>query len=93
MVAHAAASGETISGEERGWSMNAMASSIAFWSRLPGFLVGAYLISFYFSGGTLLYLMMRLVCDGQDPSELWRPGMPAGVVQHEPAEASDEDEE
>ncbi|MBK9189055.1 MAG: hypothetical protein IPM33_08880 [Phycisphaerales bacterium] len=92
-VVHAAGTGEAITDAERGWSMSAMAASIAFWSRLPGFLVGAYLISFYFSGGTLLYLMMRLVCDGQDPSELWRPGMPAGVVQHEPAETADEDDE
>lgn len=92
-LVRSATAGEPAAGADPGWSLRSMGSAIAFWSRLPGFLVGAYLVSFYFTGSTLLYLMMRLVCDGQDPSELWRPGMPPGVIHEEPNVESDEDEE
>lgn len=85
--------GQTSPGVDAGWSLRAMHTTLGFWCRLPGLVLGSFLVSFYFSGGSILYLVMRRVCDGQDETELWRPGMPAGVVQHEPADEAGEDEE
>ena len=50
-------------------------------------LVASYVVSYWFSGGTALYLLMRQVCDGQDAGELWSPGMVAGT--HAPADPED----
>jgi hypothetical protein len=49
-------------------------AALRFWAAVPALALGAYVVSFWFSGGTLLYLTMRRVCDAQDPEELWQPG-------------------
>lgn len=90
----AAATGSHGVAADSGWSRSTLAALVAFWSRIPGLLVAAFVVSFYFSGGTLLYLMMRLACDGQDPAEVWKPGQMPGVVPatEVPAPASDADD-
>lgn len=37
-------------------------------------------VSYWWCGCTALFLVMRRVCDGQEISELWSPGMVAGTV-------------
>jgi hypothetical protein len=53
------------------WSQSSARSLVRTWSHLPGLLVAGLGVSYFFSGGTLLYLSMRHACDGQDPEELW----------------------
>ena len=58
----------------------ATASLIGFWQRLVIDLIAAYVISYFFTGTTMLYLLMRRVCDGQDVEEIWRPGLAPGTL-------------
>lgn len=46
---------------------------LSFWLALPGAVVSAFLVSFYFTASTLLYLTCRRVNDGQEIAELWTP--------------------
>jgi len=57
-----------------GWSPRTAAALVGFWSSLLRLGVGAFLVSFWFCGGTVQFLLMRRVCDGQDVEELWTPG-------------------
>ncbi|MDX2130436.1 MAG: hypothetical protein SFY69_00095 [Planctomycetota bacterium] len=67
---------------------------LRFWAAIPSLAIGSYVMSFWFTGGTLLYLTMRRVCDGQDAQELWRPGATPGLasVDVEPHAESDDDD-
>lgn len=51
------------------------ARAIAFWSDAIALALGGWMVSYICCAGTLLYLTMRRVCDGQDVEELWSPGM------------------
>lgn len=52
----------------------AVASGIAnFWIGLVWMIAGAATFSTFASGSTVLYLILRQVCDGQDWGELWFP--------------------
>lgn len=73
-----------------GWSPGAAAALIAFWSSLLRLGIGAFLVSFWFCGGTVQFLLMRRVCDGQDVEELWTPG-PAVAAPTEVPEHNDAD--
>lgn len=55
---------------------------VALWSAIPGLIAGAILVSYIFSGTSIMYLLLRRVCDGQDPTDLWFPGMVAGTLSH-----------
>jgi len=57
-------------------SLRATGRVLAFWGKVPGLLVSGYVLSFVFSGGSVWYLLSRLVCDGQEPEELWSPSAP-----------------
>jgi len=59
---------------------------VATWSALPLLLVWAFALSYFWSGGTILYLLMRQHCDGQDHAELWMPGMVEGTMARAMAE-------
>lgn len=59
-----------------GWSPRTTAVLVGFWSSLLRLGVGAFLVSFWFCGGTVQFLLMRRVCDGQDVEELWTPVPP-----------------
>ncbi len=60
-------------------SVRAMNASVLFWLDLPMLLVGGYIASFVHTGGTVLYLSMRRVCDGQDVDDVWMPGSVPGL--------------
>jgi hypothetical protein len=74
--------------EDRPFGLGAASQLVSLWSAIPGLFAGAILLSFYFSGSSVMYLLLRRVCDGQDPLDLWFPGQAAGTVSHTPA-ASD----
>lgn len=64
-----------------------LAGDIAgFWGRFLGLLVPAFAVSYFFSSGSILYLTMRRLCDGQDKADLWSPeparaGAPAAATE------------
>lgn len=54
------------------------ASLIAIWTELPRLVVGAFVLSCFFSSSSVLYLLLRRVNDGQDIAEIWMPSMIGG---------------
>ena len=49
-----------------------LASSVmAFWEWLPSVLASACTLAVFASGSTLVYLLLRRVCDGQHEREVW----------------------
>lgn len=59
-------------------SARATSAILAFWNNILTLLVGAVAISAFFSGSSVLYLLLREVNDGQDHTELWTPERSAG---------------
>ncbi len=57
-------------------SLKASGRVLGFCGKVPTVLGAGYLLSFVFSAGSVWYLLMRLVCDGQEPEELWFPSGP-----------------
>jgi hypothetical protein len=57
------------------------ASIIRIWVLIPAMLVFAAAVSCGIAVHTVIYLVMRRVCDGQDIAELWIPGMIAGTMK------------
>lgn len=53
---------------------------IHFWLAIPAILVWSFALTLYFSASTVVYLLVRQVCDGQDWGELWMPGMVEGTM-------------
>lgn len=47
---------------------------VSLWRTLIEFVIAGYMISLFFTSSTLLYLVVRRVCDGQDITEIWEPG-------------------
>lgn len=72
----AAITGLADEGAKSTWSKSSARALIRTWSNLPGLLVAGLCVSYFFTGGTLLYLSMRHACDGQDPEELWPDAPP-----------------
>lgn len=82
-------------GEGAPFGLSGAAHIVALWCALPGLIAGAILLSYAFSGTTIMYLLLRRVCDGQDQGDLWSPGMVAGTLSHAASEspaANDDDE-
>lgn len=48
-----------------GWFIN-------LWQTLIIGIVWAYVVSYFFSAATIVYLLMRRTCDGQDIEEIWQ---------------------
>jgi len=46
---------------------------IAFYRTFTDLIVSGFAISYFFSAGTVLYLVARRICDGQDVNDLWDP--------------------
>jgi len=82
--------GESWTTQDTRWQ-NHTGGMVGFWTRLTLLVVPAYLVSFAHTGGALLYLAMRRVCDGQSESDIWDPTRerPSPI----PASASDEVDE
>ncbi|MBT8487144.1 MAG: hypothetical protein HKO59_14330 [Phycisphaerales bacterium] len=66
------------------------AAAIGFWQRVVVDLAAAYVISYVFTSTTIVYLLMRRVCDGQDVEEIWRPGLTPGTLVPLPRPAVEE---
>ena len=76
------------------WDSKFSAGLVSFWQTLVIGLVAAYVFCYYFGASTIVYLLMRRACDGQDTSEIWQPGEVPGTAVPEPeAEATDPDPE
>lgn len=67
-------------GAPEGSTWSAGASLISFWTAIPTALISAFMLSFYFSGSTILYMLLRRLNDGQDPAEIWMPGLVPGTL-------------
>lgn len=53
------------------WDHRAAGWFINLWQSLVVSLVWAYVVSYFFSAATIIYLLMRRVSDGQDIQEIW----------------------
>ena len=62
------------------WHSRSAAAVIGFWQTVIVMLVIAFVFTFYFAVSTIVYLLMRRVCDGQETSEIWRPGLVRGTL-------------
>lgn len=67
-------------GGELGGSEKATSFLVKLWTVLPLGLLGGAAFSIIWTSGTLLYLAMRRVCDGQDVHEVWQSGMIDGTL-------------
>ena len=52
------------------WHAQWSAAFVGFWQRVVIDLVAAYVVSYFFSSSTWIYLLMRQACDGQDIEEV-----------------------
>lgn len=75
-----ASAGAPQAAAEPGWTDRIAGRLSRFWASVPLALVTALGMSMYFCGSTVVYLLMRQVCDGQDAGELWMPGMVGGTL-------------
>ena len=66
------------------------ASGVMLWHTLVVSLVVAYVVAYYFAASTIVYLLIRKKCDGQDITEIWRPGMIPGTVTPTPDQDQNE---
>lgn len=62
------------------------ASGVTFWQNFVSSLVASYVFAYFFAAATLVYLLLRKKCDGQDPTEIWRAGMIPGTITRLPAD-------
>jgi hypothetical protein len=61
-----------LSGEgELGATKGTANSIIGIWRTIVELFVAGYVISIFFTSSTLLYLVIRRICDGQDVNEIW----------------------
>lgn len=56
------------------------AGVLAWWQGLMAALVAAWVVSYFFSAATIVYLAAREAVDGQGPEEIWRPGFADGTT-------------
>jgi hypothetical protein len=61
------------------WHSNWAADAIQFWQSLVVSLVAAWVIAYHFGASTIMYLLMRRRCDGQEIDDIWQPGDPAAI--------------
>ena len=52
----------------------ASAGMVGFWGAFLRVVAASYVVSMMLTAGTLIYLFMRQLCDGQHYAELWTPG-------------------
>jgi hypothetical protein len=57
---------------------------VVFWQTVVVSLVAGYVFANYFGASTIIYLLMRRSCDGQEMSEIWQPGVVPGTAALEP---------
>ena len=59
---------------------------VSFWHTVVVGVVGGYVFANYFSGSTIVYLLMRRACDGQEITEIWQPGQVPGTAAPVPVD-------
>lgn len=64
---------------EVGMQDNAAGQIISFWSLFVSLILSGILVSWHATAGTLVYLLLRRVCDEQDHREVWMPGVIPGT--------------
>lgn len=57
---------------------------ITFWNNAAGLLFAGFMISYYFTGATVLYMLLRRVNDEQDIREIWMPAPDEPAPPHAP---------
>ena len=68
------------------WHNQVAAWFVSFWQTVVVGLVGGYVFANYFSGSTIVYLLMRRACDGQEITEIWQPGQVPGTAAPMPTD-------
>ncbi len=66
---------------------------VTFWQTLVVSLVAAYVFAYYYAASTIVYLLMRRVCDGQAVGEIWQAGSIPGTITPLPEAVADESPE
>lgn len=64
---------------------------VMFWQTVVVCLVSGYVFANYFGASTIIYLLMRRACDGQETTEIWQGDVVMENLAEEPA-PSDSDE-
>jgi hypothetical protein len=59
------------------------ATAIDFWHLIARLLLWGWVVSYIYTTGTIIYMLMRRVCDEQDIREVWMPGMVGGTTTPE----------
>ncbi len=52
---------------------------IGLWETIVHDLMIGWIFSGFFSTSTMIYLLMRYSCDGQDTRDIWWPGLAQGT--------------
>jgi len=78
--AHAEAIFGPVAPEEAGWLTATARSIVGFWESVVWLFVGAFAVSYIYTGSTVLYLLLRQADTGQEHTEIWQPGMIEGVM-------------
>ena len=68
------------------WHSQVAGWFVSFWRIVIVGLVGGYVFANYFSGSTIVYLLMRRACDGQEITEIWQPGQVPGTAAPMPVD-------
>ncbi|MEE9129107.1 MAG: hypothetical protein V3T84_03750 [Phycisphaerales bacterium] len=68
------------------WHSQVAGWFVSFWRTVIVGLVGGYVFANYFSGSTIVYLLMRRACDGQEITEIWQPGQVPGTAASTPVD-------
>jgi hypothetical protein len=68
------------------WSETIGAVFLYFWLFLAVTLLGAYVVSFYFAGNTILYLLLRRSVDGQSLNEIFNDAPETPVANVSPSD-------
>lgn len=53
---------------------------VSIWEGIVVLLIAGYVISYFFSSSTIIYMRLRKLVDDQEPSEIWRPGLVPGTL-------------
>jgi hypothetical protein len=68
------------------------ATFVMLWQTVVVCLVAGYVFAYYFSASTIVYLLMRRACDGQELDEVWEVGAAPGTSAELAPDEVDEDE-
>ncbi|QOJ00751.1 MAG: hypothetical protein HRU70_09700 [Phycisphaeraceae bacterium] len=71
--------------DDAGFTAKTVAGLLSFWTSIPLVLVASFVFSQVFCAGTVLYLLIRRVNDGQHETEIWMPTMIPGTQAPLPA--------